>query len=362
MVILEDLSVELDQSVAQARAVGEKILESINQPYMLQELEHNNTSSIGLSLFRGEEVDIDDLLKRADTAMYQSKAAGRNTLLFFDPAMQAALEKRIELESQLRLALPQNQLQIYYQVQVDIARQIFGAEVLLRWEHPRQGLMLPTHFIPLAEDSGLIIPIGRWVLHSACQQLKNWENVSYANDIQLAVNVSAKQFRQPDFVVEVRDVLAQTGANPDLLKLELTESVVLDNVADTVEKMLALKEMGVRFSMDDFGTGYSSLAYLKQLPLSQVKIDQSFVRDIVIDPSDAAIVQTIIGMSNTLKLNVIAEGVETEAQFDFLRQSGCKLFQGYLFSQPVALDGLEKILKSNRLSFVVDSGENGSLI
>jgi len=199
-------------------------------------------------------------------------------------------------------------------------------------------------------------------LYQACQQLKEWEGTSYAQGIQLAVNVSARRFWQPDFVAEIKEILLLTGANPNLLKLELTESVVLDNIADTIEKMHALRELGIRFSMDDFGTGYSSLAYLKQLPLTQVKIDQSFVRDIAIDPNDAAIVQTIIGMSNTLGLNVIAEGVETEAQFEFLQQYGCRQFQGYLFSKPVILEDFEKILQSDRLLFVSDSSENSSLV
>ena len=362
VVILEDLSGELEQSLAQTRAVGEKILEAINQPYMLQELEHHNSSSIGISLFCGYEIGIDELLKRSDTAMYQAKGSGRNTLRFFDPAMQAALERHIELETQLRFALPQNQLRVYYQAQVDVERRVFGAEVLLRWEHPKYGLMSPSQFISLAEESGLIIGIGHWVLLSACQQLKNWENTGCAQRIQLAVNVSARQFRQPDFVADIKHILKLTGANPHLLKLELTESVVLDNIADTVEKMHALREIGVHFSMDDFGTGYSSLAYLKRLPLSQVKIDQSFVHDIAIDPNDAAIVQTIIGMSNTLGLNVIAEGVETESQFDFLRQYGCQLFQGYLFSVPVPLEDFEEILRADRLLFVADSSENVGLI
>lgn len=362
VVILEDLSLELEHSLSQARTVVEKILQAINQPYVLQDIEHHNSSSIGISLFSGYEIAGDELLKRADMAMYEAKSAGRNTLRFFDPSMQAVLEKRVKLESQLRVALSQHQFRMYYQTQVDTERRVFGAEVLLRWEHPKHGLMLPSEFIPLAEESGLIIPIGHWVLYQACQQLKEWESTSYAQGIQLAVNVSARRFWQPDFVAEIREVLLLTGANPHLLKLELTESVVLDNIADTIEKMHALKELGIRFSMDDFGTGYSSLAYLKQLPLTQVKIDQSFVRDIAIDPSDAAIVQTIIGMSNTLGLNVIAEGVETEAQFEFLQQYGCRQFQGYLFSKPVILEDFERILQSDRLLFVTDSSENSSLI
>lgn len=361
VVLLEDLSEDPEQVLAQAGAVSEKILEAINQPYLLQKIEHHNSSSIGISLFSGNQLSADELLKRADTAMYQAKAAGRNTLRFFDPGMQAALEKRIKLESELRFALAQQQLRMYYQIQVDAARHIFGAEVLLRWEHPQHGLMLPSEFIPLAEESGLIIPIGYWVLKQAFLQLKCWEDSPSTRHVQLAVNVSARRFRHPDFVDEIKQLILTTGANPNLLKLELTESVVLDNIPDTVEKMHALRDLGVRFSMDDFGTGYSSLAYLKQLPLTQVKIDQSFVRDIAVDPNDAAIVQTIIGMSHTLGLSVIAEGVETEEQLDLLKQYGCQQFQGFLFCRPVPLDALEKILHEDTLLFVNDSSENSSL-
>ncbi|HEY8118978.1 MAG TPA: EAL domain-containing protein [Methylophilaceae bacterium] len=361
VVILEDLSEDPEQALAQVGVIGEKILNAINEPYLLRETEHHNTSSIGISLFSGRDVVVDELLKRSDTAMYQAKAAGRNTLRFFDPAMQASLEKRIRLESQLRFALAQQQLRIYYQVQVDVSRHVFGAEALLRWEHPQHGLMMPTEFIAVAEDSGLIIPIGYWVLQQACQQLKRWEADDHCRHIQLAVNVSARRFRQPDFVDEIKQHIQISGANPTLLKLELTESVVLDNIPDTVEKMHALRELGVQFAMDDFGTGYSSLAYLKQLPLTQVKIDQSFVRDIAIDPNDAAIVQAIIGMSSTLSLSVIAEGVETEQQLELLKQYGCEQFQGYLFSKPVPVEALEKILHEDRLLFVNDSGENSRL-
>ncbi|HZV99788.1 MAG TPA: EAL domain-containing protein [Methylophilaceae bacterium] len=362
VVILEDLSQELQSSIAQARMVGNKILEAINQPYMLHELEHHNTSSIGLSLFCANQFGVEELLKRADTAMYQAKAAGRNTLRFYDPDMQAALEKRIKVESQLRLALAHNQLQLYYQAQVDESRGVFGVEALLRWDHPQQGLMLPSEFISVAEESGLILSIGHWVLHHACRQLKKWEGTGYADKIQLAVNVSARQFRQPDFAEMVKDTLRRTDANPYLLKLELTESVVLDNIEDSINKMHALRKLGVRFSMDDFGTGYSSLAYLKKLPLTQVKIDQSFVRDIAIDPSDAAIVQAIIGMSTTLGLNVIAEGVETEAQFAMLRTYGCRQFQGFLFSTPLLLQELEQFLQVDRLLFTANSSQNNGLI
>jgi diguanylate cyclase (GGDEF)-like protein/PAS domain S-box-containing protein len=360
VVVLEELSVDLQQAITQAKAVSEKISEVINHPYLLQGTEHHSSCSIGIGFFCGNDMPIDELMKRSDTAMYQAKAAGRNTMRVFDPTMQAALQKRIELEAQLRVALQRDQLHLYFQVQVDADKRVFGAEILLRWDHPKYGLMLPTEFIPVAEDSGLIIPIGNWVLRHACAQIKAWQATS-AKHIQLAVNVSARQFRHPDFVAEVTQTLRETGADPRLLKLELTESVVLDNIEDAVAKMNALRELGVQFSMDDFGTGYSSLAYLKLLPLSQVKIDQSFVRDIAIDPNDAAIVKTIIGMSHTLGLEVIAEGVEKDAQFKLLKDYGCRKFQGYLFSKPLVVEQVEKLFDHNKLSFVEDSSENNGL-
>ena len=347
VIVLEDMSLNLEQALAQTKLVAQKVLETVNQPYQLGEIEHHNSSSIGIVLFNGNFVSIDELLKRSDTAMYEAKAAGRNTLRFFDPAMQAALEKRVDMELQLRLALVQEQLRLYCQVQVDDQRRVFGAEVLLRWQHPEHGLLSPKEFVSIAEDSGLIVSIGRWVLYNACLQLKSWEGRPGLDSMQLAVNVSARQFRHSDFVDEVLKILQTTGADPSLLKLELTESVVLDNLADAVAKMNALRELGVRFSMDDFGTGYSSLAYLKRLPLTQVKIDRSFVRDIAEDASDAAIVQAILAMSNTLGLKVIAEGVETEAQFQLLQSYGCRFFQGYLFSKPLQIDEFERLLKDH---------------
>ncbi|MCB5185997.1 EAL domain-containing protein [Methylobacillus gramineus] len=361
VIILEDLSADMEHALVQTRQIAQKILDTVNQPYLLGEIEHHNSSSMGIALFTGNFVSMEELLKRSDTAMYQAKAGGRNTLRFFDPAMQAALEKRVDLELQLRLALVQNQLRMYCQVQVDSNRRAFGAEVLLRWQHPEHGLLPPNEFVGIAEDSGLIVSIGRWVLYSACQQLKLWETRPGLNSLQLAVNVSARQFRHADFVDDVLKILETTGANPSLLKLELTESVVLDNIADAIEKMNALRTTGVRFAMDDFGTGYSSLAYLKRLPLSQVKIDRSFVRDIAEDQSDAAIVQAIIAMSNTLGLNVIAEGVETEAQVELLEQYGCRYFQGYLFSQPLHMHEFERVLEANGLLFIKNSSQNDGL-
>jgi diguanylate cyclase (GGDEF)-like protein/PAS domain S-box-containing protein len=345
VVLLQDLSSSEILAGNQVRVVGEKIIEAINAPFILKQHEHHTSPSIGVSLFHQRGVSADDLLKRADTAMYQAKAAGRNAMHFFEESMQTQLESRAALEKELRYALAKEELQLYFQLQVDHQRRIIGAEVLLRWISPSRGFVSPAQFIPLAEETGLILPIGQWVLETACRQLKQWETAPEAHHLQLAVNVSARQFRQADFVRQVKETLEKTGANPALLKLELTESLVLVNVEDTIQKMNELKNLGVKFSMDDFGTGYSSLSYLKRLPLDQLKIDQSFVRDIVIDKSDAVIVKTIIDMSKNFGLEVIAEGVETEEQLEILLGNGCMAFQGYLFSKPVPSKEFEALVR-----------------
>lgn len=345
VVMLENLSEAVGGAVAQASAAGEKILAALNQPYVLGNSTFHSTSSIGISLFRGREATVDDLLKRSDMAMYEAKMAGRNTLRFFDPAMQWALEARTALETDLRGALALDQFVVYYQIQVNAANRPIGAEALLRWAHPERGLVSPAQFIPMAEDTGLILSIGRWVLQSACAQIKAWESNPLACDLQLAVNVSAHQFRQPDFVDQVKQELDRVAANAGRLKLELTESAVLDDVDDTTAKMNALRDIGVRFSMDDFGTGYSSLAYLTQLPLDQLKIDRSFVSTIETSRANAVIVQTIINMSITLGMQVIAEGVETDGQCAFLEHAGCRAYQGFLFSKPVPLERFEALLR-----------------
>jgi len=344
VVMLKDLSEDTQQAAAAAQDLGEKVLASTNQPFNLQGFGYHNSSSIGISLFRGDDgMSMDDLLKHADTAMYQAKSAGRNTLRFFDPVMQAELEIRATMEADLRQALPHQQLKLYYQIQVN-EQGVVGAEALLRWQHPERGLISPMEFIPLAEETGLIVPIGKWVLQMACAQLEQWQNDPRTCNLQLAVNVSARQFRQPDFVDLVLEVLEKSGIDPHKLKLELTESLVLDNITDSIDKMQALRSAGIRFSLDDFGTGQSSLTYLKRLPLDQIKIDQSFVRDISTEPNDAAIVRTIIGMANNLGLNVIAEGVETEQQRDFLERNGCHAHQGYLFGKPVPIEEFQNLV------------------
>jgi len=344
VVVLEMLSGEAVEAAQQAEAVGAKISSALNQPYQLKNHAHHATSSIGIVLFKGQQECLENLLKYADTAMYQAKAAGRNALRFYDPAMQAALETRSELETEMHGALEKQQFRLYYQIQVDSLRRGLGAEVLLRWEHPERGLVSPIQFIPLAEETGMIVPIGLWVLRTACAQLKAWQDSALTCNLTLAVNVSARQFAQTDFVAQVQRAILDSGAKPSHLKLELTESIVLKNAEASIEKMREIKMLGVSFSMDDFGTGYSSLQYLKRLPLDQIKIDQSFVRDIATDPNDAAIVQTIIAMTETMGLNVIAEGVENEAQMEFLDLRGCHAFQGYLFSKPVPLEQFEALI------------------
>jgi diguanylate cyclase (GGDEF)-like protein len=343
--VLEDLSDQDTETATQTENIANKILSALNRPYTLDQRDYHNTPSIGVTLFKGREVDVDELLRQADIAMYQAKKAGRNTVRFFNPQMQENITHRAALEGELRLALENQQLQLYYQIQVDSAGGVLGAEALIRWAHPERGLLSPFQFIPLAEETSLILPIGDWVLETACAQIKAWQRNAATSHFVLSINVSAKQFHQEYFVEQVQAAVLDNSINPALLKLELTESMLLNDVNSTIETMSALKEIGVQFSLDDFGTGFSSLQYLKRLPLNQLKIDQSFVRDIAEDSSDQAIVQTIIAMAQTLNLNVIAEGVETKAQQALLLESGCTHFQGYLFGKPVPIDEFEKNLK-----------------
>jgi diguanylate cyclase (GGDEF)-like protein/PAS domain S-box-containing protein len=344
VLLLEELSDDANEAAIQAGLIGDKVQELIAAPYLLKKFEFTCTTSIGISLFFSHDESIDDLLKHADIAMYQAKKDGRNGLRFFDPEMQATLDKHSALENSLRLALKRQQLRLYYQMQVNSAREVIGAEALLRWVHPEQGLVPPDQFISLAEETGLIVPIGLWVLQTACAQIKEWAGNPATSELKLAINVSARQFRQPDFVEQVQQALDTNRINPTRLKIELTESLVLDNISDTIAKMQALKTSGISFSLDDFGTGYSSLSYLKQLPLDQLKIDRSFIRDVVSASNDAAIVKAIITLGQTFGLHVIAEGVETTAQHEFLEQHGCDAFQGYLFGKPVPIDDFNLLM------------------
>ncbi|MCF8197697.1 MAG: EAL domain-containing protein [Sulfuritalea sp.] len=342
VVILEDLDAEA-LAAMQAEIVAVKIQAALNQPYALDpgysadECENHSvhcTASIGIALFRDQSLSVDELMKRADTAMYQAKAAGRNTLRFFDPDMQVVVATRATLNADLRVALGAHQFLLLYQPQLDGEAHVTGAEALVHWRHPRRGLIVPADFIRQAEDSGVILPLGNWVLETACRQLLLWSGQAETAHLTMAVNVSARQIRQKDFVEQVLIVLSETAADPGKLRLEVTESLLLHDVEDAIAKMTLLQAEGISFALDDFGTGYSSLAYLKRLPLSQLKIDHSFVRDILIDSNDAAIARTIIDLGHSLGLSVIAEGVETQEQKEFLANMGCHAYQGYLFGRP----------------------------
>jgi len=346
VVILENLSEHIFEATAQIEGVGEKILAALKHPFQFATHEQQSTASIGATLLDDKHQSINELLKQVDIAMYQAKKAGRNALRFFDPQMQASINARASLERELRKALQLHQFQLHYQMQVDSAYHPIGAEVLIRWEHPDRGMVSPLEFIPVAEETGIILPIGQWVLDNACAQIKAWQQHPLIQELSLAVNVSARQFRQPDFVAQVEAALEHHGIMPTRLKLELTESMLLEDIEHIIVTMNALKAIGVQFSLDDFGTGYSSLQYLKRLPLDQIKIDQSFVRDIVTDSSDRAIVRTIIAMAQGLSISVIAEGVENEEQRQCLLKLGCKYFQGYLFNKPVPIDQFEAQIKN----------------
>jgi diguanylate cyclase (GGDEF)-like protein/PAS domain S-box-containing protein len=333
-ILLQDLSCDGQAARQMVEGVGAKILRSLALPHHLGSHELYSTPSIGATLFSDARNTVDNLLKQADLAMYDAKAGGRDMLRFFDPFMQQRVCESVALEEEIRLALPRQDFTLHYQPIVDVAGRFSGFEALVRWTHPQRGSIRPDEFIPLAEKTGLILPLGHWVLEEACRQLVLWASNSCMRHWTVAVNVSARQFRQLDFVNQVLDTLHRTGANASRLKLELTESMLLEDIDDVVAKMEALQAHGVGFSLDDFGTGYSSLSYLKKLPLSQLKIDRSFVADVLVNPNDAAIARAIIALAKSLGLSVVAEGVETEAQRVFLVEIGCTFFQGYLFGRP----------------------------
>ncbi|AFU46172.1 PAS/PAC and Chase sensor-containing diguanylate cyclase/phosphodiesterase [Acidovorax sp. KKS102] len=357
VVVLEDLGDSPEEAAARAEDVGQRILGVLREPYQIDGDAHHSSLSMGVTIYSGTRETVDELLKRADLALYQAKNAGRDTLRFYDPQMQAVVSARATLELDMRVGLAQGQFELYYQPQIDHGR-IIGAEALLRWRHPRDGFISPAHFIPLAEETGLILPLGEWVLQAACRRLAAWAQQPDLATLSLAVNVSPRQFHQTGFVAQVLAALAGAGVDGHQLKLEMTEGLLLQDVEDTIDKMGQLRGYGVGFSLDDFGTGYSSLSYLKRLPLDQLKIDQSFVRDVLTDPNDAAIARTVVALGTSLGLRVIAEGVETEAQREFLERHHCHAWQGFLLSPPVAVAEFEALVRrtNGALDGTLDGG------
>lgn len=345
VVMLQDLGYNAQVANDKTRVVGEKILAALSEPYDLAGYQHHGTCSVGITLFSKHQESIGELLKQADLAMYQAKAAGRNSLCFFDPEMQAAVTASAALNAALRNGLAHHEFVLHYQPQVGRHGRMVGVEALLRWQHPERGLVLPNDFIGQAEESGLILPLGEWVLKTACQQLALWASRPETALLSIAVNVSVRQFRHPEFVEMVMAIIQQAGICAHRLKLELTESLLATDIDVTIAKMGMLRTVGVTLSIDDFGIGYSALSYLKHLPLDQLKIDRSFVKDVLTDPNDAAIARTIIGLAQSLGLAVMAEGVETEAQREFLARHGCECYQGYLFSGALPIDELEVFMR-----------------
>jgi diguanylate cyclase (GGDEF)-like protein/PAS domain S-box-containing protein len=335
VVLVQQLATKVESAIAQVSSVAQKIIAHLADPVDLGQTTHQGSASIGVTLFSGHDITVDEVLKRADLAMYQAKAAGRNTVRFFDPAMQARITTRTTMERELRNALKHKEFVLHYQPQVDRNGRCTGVEALIRWHHPKRGLVPPGEFIPLAEETGLILPMGQWVLDEACRTLTTWQTDPLTARLDVAVNVSARQFREPDFVADICARLKAGNLGAGRLKIEITESMLLEDIEQTIDTMLALKQAGVTFALDDFGTGYSSLYYVKRLPLDQLKIDQSFVRDILTDPNDAAICRAIIALGRSLGLLTIAEGVETEAQQAFLIDEGCDGAQGYLYARPM---------------------------
>ncbi|MGE0349366.1 sensor domain-containing protein [Hydrogenophaga sp.] len=355
VVMVDDLSTDPDAAAFKATALAEKVLNTLREPFQLTGHQHFATPSIGVTSFNGQQSDVGELLKQADLAMYQAKSLGRNTLCFFDPGMQATVSANATVSSDLRVALSEQQFVVHYQPQVDRVGIITGVEALVRWQHPQRGLIFPADFIPVAEDTGLILPLGQWVLETACEQLAAWAGSAQTASLSIAVNVSVRQFRHPDFVDMVMAAIQRTGIRPHKLKLELTESLLADRMEITINKMGMLKALGVTLSLDDFGVGYSSLSVLKRLPLDQLKIDKGFVADVLTDPNDAAISRAIIALAQSLSLQVVAEGVETQEQRDFLAYQGCDQFQGHLFAKPLPIEALAALLQNPTAGMLVMS-------
>lgn len=346
IIIIENLSTDENSAHTQASEIAQKLLLELNKSYKFEMFEFITTASLGLTLFNNDELRFEDHLRHADTAMYQSKAAGRNTYHFYDEMAQGNLQRSLTIESSLHEALKENEFFIYYQSIVDENQHIIAAEALLRWKHPTLGQISPAEFIPIAEKNNQIIKIGHWVLVQACKQLKKWESSPKLSKIRISVNISAKQFLYIHFMQELQDIIDQTGINPDFLKLELTETAVIDNIDDVINKMNMLKNIGVRIALDDFGMGNSSLVYLKKLPVTQIKIDQSFVNDVLTDSNDAAIIQMILAIGKTIQCSIVAEGVEQLEQFEMLKKFGCCFFQGYYFSKPLDVAVFENMVET----------------
>lgn len=348
IVLIEDLSNSMEDAASYSKDIGEKFLSVLATPYRLGNAIHHASASIGLTLFAGSAESVDELMRQADIAMYQAKSAGRNNMRFFDPQMQAAITAKASLESALRLGIERQEFLLFYQPFVSSAGVVTGAEALLRWNRPGDGLVSPAKFVAFAEETGLILPIWNFVLDTVCRLLASWADDPFLGSLKISVNVGNVEFRQPDFVDKVRLALETAGASASRLILELTESMVIHDLAGTIAKMSRLKKLGVGFSMDDFGTGYSSLAYLAQFPLDEIKVDQSFVRNLATNPTDAAVVQSIITLGNSLSLNVVAEGVESDMQLQFLKTHGCPSYQGYLFARPMPTEQFVEFVYSSQ--------------
>ncbi len=346
VIILGQLDYDMSTAARNIEKVAQTILNDINNPYEIRNHSLYTTPSIGITLFPAEDDTPGILLKQADAAMYRVKESGKNSIHFFHPAIQEAADSRMQIENELRRALRSEEFELYFQPQIDTNNQLIGAEALIRWLHPENGIIPPNEFIPIAEESGLIVEIGNWVIESACKQLARWTG-DHLEVPQISINISPRQFRQSDFVSRFDHTLSRYKINPDKLVIELTEGILFDDIDDTISKMHAIRSLGVRFSLDDFGTGYSSLAYLQKLPLDHIKVDQSFVRDLDQNPNNAAIVETVINMGHNLNLSVIAEGVETEAELNFLKQKKCREFQGYYFYKPLPMEQFEELLSPN---------------
>lgn len=345
VVLIQSLGLRPPAALSKARVVANKVLAVLSEPYDLAGFEHHSTCSIGVTIFGSQPSIVSDLLKQADLAMYQSKSLGRNMACFFDPHMQTVASANAALNADLRTALQHQEFVVFYQPQFDRSRRMVGVEALLRWQHPQRGMVSPSEFIPAAEETGLILPIGEWVLMQACQQLAAWALRSETAHLCIAVNVSVRQFRHPEFVDSVLAIIQNSGCRADCLKIELTESLLANSMESTIAKMSALEALGVALALDDFGMGYSSLSYLHRLPLTQLKIDKSFVADVCVTPNAAAISHAIIVMAQSLGLAVVAEGVETEAQWRFLADQGCGYFQGYLLCPPLPLAQLDLFIR-----------------